>query len=114
MKKELAAPNIDFADSSYQSFQMIKKEILIVSLSSWQDIPLKLTFKNIIQFSYKIGSRIQDLYEILESTAFLQEALEREYEKIPDDHPYRLFQLEDIDDFPFIQVVAESVEVMKE
>ena len=51
---------------------------------------------------------------ILSDSPFLDEALSREYIEIPIDHPFKLFQIEDIYDFPFIQVVAESVTVIKE
>jgi hypothetical protein len=114
MNKKLAAPTIDFADSDYKSFQMLEDDKLIISMNSWQEKPLKIIFKDVIQFCYRLGFVPKDLYEILESTSFLREPLERRYKEIPINHPYKLFQLEDINDFPFIQVVAESVQVLKE
>lgn len=113
MDKKRAAKYIDFADSEYVSFEMSKSEELIIFMKNWQGIPLKLTFKNVIQFFYQLGDFPKDLYELNDS-AFLKEALECKYEIIPFPQPFKHYQLEDIDDYPFIQVVAESVLVTKE
>jgi hypothetical protein len=115
MNKKRAAPTIDFADSYYKSLHLLEDKTLIIYLDSWQEKPLEIIFKNTIQFCCKIGDVPRDLYEVLEPTPFLTEALSYEYEdiSIPTNHPYKLFQLEDIGDFPFIQVIAESVQVLE-
>jgi hypothetical protein len=116
MNKKRAAPTIDFADSRYKLLHLLEDETLIIYLDSWQESPLKIIFKNTIQFCYKVGDVSKNLYEILDPSPFLAEALSHEYKdvSIPTNHPYKLFQLEDIGNFPFIQVVAESVEVLEE
>lgn len=115
MSKKLAAEHIDFADSEYKSFYMSENYTLTVKMNSWKETPLSLIFSHAIQFSYKLGDVPKDLYEISnEDSTFLREALLMKYGYIPSDHPFKLFQIEDIDDFPFIQVVAESVNVVKE
>ena len=112
MKKIRAAPKIDFADSRFKSYEMFENT-LILNLISWDEKTLKVIFSNCIQFSYKLGDFIENLYEIMEESDFLREALSHKYVKTPSIHPFRLFQLQDISDFPFIEVVAESVSVEK-
>lgn len=113
MNNKVVAENIDFADSEYKSFAMAEDATLTICLKSWDAKTLKIIFFKTIQFSYRLESTTKQLYEMTEGS-FLNEALMQEYDYIPTMYPYKLFQLEDIDDFPFIQVVAESVTVIKE
>lgn len=112
MDKKLALPDIDFADSRYKSLQILEDDTLIIYLNSWKEQPLKIIFKDIIYFSYKVGDLPRDLYEITDSTPLLEETILSLYKKIPETHFYKLFQFEDIYNFPFIQVIAESVQVL--
>jgi hypothetical protein len=114
MNKILAAEHIDFADSEYKSFHMSEDDILTLYLKSWDAKSLKIVFSQVIQFLYKLGDLSKDLYQSSNESAFLNAALSEKYIKIPLNHPYKLFELEDIHGFPFIQVVAESVNVIKE
>jgi hypothetical protein len=114
MNKKIAFEHIDFADSEYKSLFMSEDATLTVCLKSWDTKILKIIFSNTIQFSYKLESTTKQLYELTGDFPFLNEALLQEYGYIPSQHPYKFFQLEDIDNFPFIQVVAESVTVVKE
>ncbi|MFI0436103.1 MAG: hypothetical protein ACH350_10360 [Parachlamydiaceae bacterium] len=113
MNKQLAAPHIDFADSEYVAFQMTEHQNLTIFMKNWQEESLRIVFKHVIEFIYKLGDVPKDLYE-LDNSSFLTEALQLKYTSTPPNHPYKHFQLEDIDDFPFIQVIAESVTVIKE
>lgn len=60
-----------------------------------------------------MGDVTQDLFEILENSTFLDEALKIMYGEKIDHHPYKFFQIQDIDDFPYIEEVAKSVKVEK-
>jgi hypothetical protein len=113
MNKKFAAEHIDFADSEYKFFHMSEDAILTIYMNSWQEIPLKLIFSHTVQFLYTLGDVPKDLYEISNNSS-LDEMLLKMYGYKPKDHPFKLFHLEDIYDFPFIQVVAESVVVVKE
>jgi hypothetical protein len=110
-KKRVTSP-VSFADSGYKSFYMTEDATLTICMKSWQEEPFKIVFKHAIQFMYKLGDVPNGLYE-LDHTLFLNEALQLEYIKVPSNHPYKHFQLEDISDFPFIQVIADSVTVLK-
>jgi hypothetical protein len=114
MNKKRVISGVSFADSEYMSFHMSEDATLNIYMKSWQEEPFRIEFKHSIQFLYRLGDVPKDLYELAGGSFFLDEALSQEYIKVPLDYPYKLFQLEDIDDFPFIQVVAESVIVIKE
>ncbi len=114
MNKQLAAKHIDFADSEYKSFHISEDDTLTIRMNSWQEKPLYLIFSSAIQFFYQLADVPKDLYEISDDSAVLQEALLKKYGGcIPINHSFKLFQIEDIYDFPFIQVVAKSVNVVK-
>ncbi|WP_068468620.1 hypothetical protein [Candidatus Protochlamydia phocaeensis] len=114
MNKKIIAEHIDFADSEYRSLYMSEDATLTVYLKSWDAKILKIIFSNTIQFSYKLESVTKQLYELPNGSSFLNEALLQAYGYMPSSYPYKLFHLEDIDNFPFIQVVAESVTVIKD
>lgn len=112
MEQPLNITDTSFPDSRFKSFTMLDNGDLIVYLISWQEKEIKITFLHVIQFSYKLGDVTQGLYEMTTHSSFLEEALRLQYIKVPDDHPYRYFQIQDIDDFPYIEVVAEGVDVI--
>lgn len=103
----------DFSDSEFNSFTMTDDYELTLYMKNWQEIPMRVIFKNVIQFNFSLGDIPENLYVITESTPFFQNALKQEYGIIPAEHPFKLYYLNDIDDYPFIQVVAESVVVLK-
>lgn len=113
MEKRLGFPGIGFADSEFESFHMNDRDnILSIFLTSWDERELCLIFSNPIEFNYKLGDAISNFYEIIDSN-FLTESLSQKYVKIDKDHKYKLFQIWDINDFPFISIVAQSVDVTK-
>lgn len=114
MNKKLVAKHIDFADSEFDTFELTKDNKLIVYFISWDEKILKVYFFNPIQFSYKLGYHISNIYEVIVKNPFLDEALSRQYVNMPNEHPFKLYQIEDLNDFPFIQVIAEDVKVIKE
>ena len=112
MKKEIN-PIIDFADASYDSCEMIK-ETLIVYLNSWDEKKIKIYFHNPILFTYRTGSIVSGAFEKTDPSPLLNEVLSRYYEKIPTAHPFKLFILEDIEDFIFFEIIAENSYAVKE
>lgn len=109
--KEIA-PNIDFADSSYISCET-HKENLIVLLNSWNEKEIEITFINAIQFTYKQGSFVAGLYEKTNESSYLEEILSRYFVKVPEDNPFKIFTMLDIEDFIFFEIIAENVLVLK-
>ncbi len=113
MKQKVLFTDIDFADSEYRSCEMEDTDFTVY-LNSWDGKTIRIIFHNTIQFSYKIYAVVSYVCEITEKNSVLDEALALRYEKIPNDHPYKLFQIIDIDDVPFIEVVAEGAQAFKE
>ena len=103
---------IDFADAEFKSCELCN-EYLLVIITAWDEREVQLKFKDAIQFSYKLGGSISSIIECITPTSFLQESLNLVYDKSPLNHSYVEFQILDTDDFPFIQVVAESLEIVK-
>ena len=106
-KKNSVFLDIDFHDATYRSCEMSKNN-LSVYLNSWDDKLLKITFLNAIQFSYKLGDVVEGVFKQTGESPFLDEALSLLYEEIPPKHPFKLFQIVDIYEFPFFEVVAEK------
>lgn len=110
--KKLAAPEIDFADAGFKSFEVTSQKSTLY-LNSWDDKVIRLIFFKPIGFSFKIRDILSEFYEISNDSPFLLEVLSRYYEKIPQNHPFKVYQIIDINDLPVIEIVAESVSVQK-
>lgn len=113
MEKKPLKTNVSFADSKYNSFQRDEEGNLVIYMNSWEEEPFQVIFIHAIQFLFRLGDIPKGIYEFSNHSSFLQEALFQEYGYIPVDHPYKLFQIEDIDNFPFIEVVAESISILR-
>ena len=113
MNKKTLFPNIDLADAEYRAFEM-KNKILTIYFSSWDACIIRMVFSNPIQFFYKLGDIVSDAYEILDNSPTLNASLSLKYEKIPSNHPFKLYQIVDIQDFPFIEVIAEKTTLFKD
>lgn len=112
MSSIILFPEIDFADSRFRSIESSDKT-LTVYLESWDAKTIKVTFLQPIRFSFKRGDISSDIYEVSDSE-FLQEALHPSGKKTPVDGQYKLFQIWDINDYPYLQVVALEAAATKE
>jgi hypothetical protein len=97
MNKKRVESCVSFADSEYKAFKMLEDSTLLIYMKSWQEEPFKVIFTHAIQFLYKLGDVPKGLYEISNHSTFLIEALTREYIQLPTEHPYKLYQIEDIE-----------------
>ena len=111
MKKRICE-NVDLADSEYHSIDF-EGNNLKLTLKGWDEKKIECVFLDTIQFVYKFGDVTQKIVESDENRHFFNEALEREYIKVPSTHPYRLYQIIDIYDHPYIEVVATNVKAIK-
>jgi len=112
MNKKPLFEDVDFADSVYRSCEM-NDDILTVYLDSWDAKTLRIIFSHPIQFSYKLRDFVQGAFEVFDNPS-LNEALLLKYVKLPENHPFKLFQILDISDFPIFEIVAEKATVIKE
>lgn len=106
-------PNIDFSDSSYKSIEM-SNELLVININSWDGKNIKISFFNVLMFTYRIGSSPAKIYEKISDASALNEGLSLYYEKQPKIHPFKEYSIIDIEDMPIFNVVAESVTIVKE
>lgn len=104
--------DIGFADAQYRYFQITENDNLTIFLTSWDEREIKMEFYNVLSFYYTMGDIISEFYEISESS-FLNESIDRYYVKRPVNPPFKHYQIEDVGGFPFIEVVSESVQVVK-
>ncbi len=113
MDNELGCSGLGFADSEFESFYMNDRDnSLTIILTSWDERELRLFFSNPIEFSFKSGDAISNFYAIKNSST-LTAAISRRFTKENINNEFILYQIWDINDFPFISVVAESVKVTK-
>jgi hypothetical protein len=68
----------------------------------------------IICRAYYATRPIAGVYEETNETSFLLEALSLYYDKIPNDHLFKIFIIIDIENYYFFEVVAEKVLISKE
>jgi hypothetical protein len=104
--------SVDFADSSYK-FLEADNDNLIVYLESWDAKLIKIQFVGILEFVFQSGSFISGLQEMDSEDEFLRNALARNYDIIPAEHPFKKYAIIDIEDFNVVEVVAEQVMVTK-
>lgn len=100
------------ADSTYE-FCEANVDMLNISINSWDQKIIVVSFKNIILFNFKLGSIVSGIYENTERSELLNEALKLYYENIPEDFPFKEFLILDIDDKPIFQVIAENINVIR-
>lgn len=103
---------IDFADSHFKSFQTLNQD-LTIHIVSWEEKDITVVFFNVIQFVFRQGSVIEDIYEGVNDSAFLLEVLQRHYNKIPVKHTFKNFIILDINDTPIFEVISEKVIITK-
>ena len=106
------APDIGLSDATFKSCELLNGNLTII-LCSWDNCIIEITFYNIIEFTYKIESVVDGVYEKNNEQNFLNDSLLLYYNVVPKLHPFKVFVVRDIDDEDFIKVVAEKAEVVK-
>lgn len=100
-----------FFDSEYLSQQHSwQEETLTINLELWNSKPAKIVFVDIIGFQvFSICDPIGLKCEMSPSQ-FFRDALAAEYEKAPEQHDYKCYEIINVDEIPFIKVVAKGYE----
>lgn len=108
MNKRVVADHIDFADSEFIIFEFKDSNNIVVNLLSWDEKNIEITFFNAVYFQFRLGSLGGQVFEIdnKDEIKFLGDSKEVLASK-------KLFYIEDIDDFPYIIVIADSISVVK-
>lgn len=112
MKLKEVMPSIDFADSELKSLYLQDDSVLIVDHLSWKEKIIRISFEGLHHFSYKTGSFTSNFYEVLFDLPSLShnEMLKKHADATQE---FRIFQIIDIDDLPFIEVAARTVNVFE-
>ena len=113
MDNLIAISDINLAGSLFKSYE-VNFETMIISLSGTNGENFKIVFQTPIQFSFKKGKQIQGLFQSTKASPLLNEALLLRYVHVPEVHPFRPFQLLDMSDLPFIEVIAESATIIED
>jgi hypothetical protein len=101
---------IGFADSEIILYERQDNKF-IVSIKAWNEVLLTVEFQDVIGLIDRGAWEVSDLQEVYDNTPFLGEMLKRQYEVIPPDHKYKIFQFLDNDSVPVLEVVAQSVSI---
>jgi len=107
---------VGLSDSELVSYKYLKhNDKLEIHLLAWNGKDVQINCINPIFFVDRGCEAITMFCEKLSELNLLREVLEKNYEdgRIPENHPYKLYQLLDLDDNPCIEVICEGVEVQK-
>jgi len=103
-----------FFDSEYLSQQYSEQdETYSVHLMLWNGKLAKIVFSDTIGFyvfpnvGFPMGLRNEE-----SPSVFFHDALLTEFEKTPEQHEYKCYEVIDIDEMPFIKVVAKGYEFL--
>jgi len=84
-------------------------EKLSITVKAWNEKNILIVCKDLIGFFDKGGWDISDFCEVKSETNLLEEALDRQFERIPKNHGYKVFQFLDNDDQVVIEIVCSEV-----
>lgn len=101
---------IGFSDGEVISYSK-EEDSLIISVRAWNDKIIKIVCRDVISFFDKGTWDISDFREVISDTDTLREALERQFENIPEDHGYKAFQFIDNDDQAVMEIVCSEISV---
>jgi len=94
---------------SYQYEQ--SKNIGTVKIRTWNAKCIVIHFIGPILLIDRGCQAITAFGERSEQTVFFEEVLKKVYDSIPKNHPYKLYQLLDMDNTPSLEVVSEEIKL---
>ena len=105
-------PMIGFADSELVEYSRDIDCVRVV-VRLWNDETLVVRFEEVIGLvDYNAGDFTALVHGHTES-ATLKSALDRIYDLVPSDHPYKAYAFLDLDGRPGLEIVAISVEISR-
>ena len=99
---------VGFADSELISYERGASGIRVI-ISAWNERVICLEFTDAITMVDYGAWSFSDICEFEGDSPTMNKALRMQYDPIPSEHPYRLFQFLNEDDEPSIEVVAEKL-----
>lgn len=99
-----------FADAEILEYHRNRDDCNVV-VKTWNDRFVKIRFLDVVGVNDIGIGDIRGIFEVDGSTTFLENVLAQVYTSIPATHPYRQFQFVNLDDEPYLQVVAAGIEL---
>lgn len=118
MNKDLIEVDVGVGlnDSELISYNYHKiSDNIIIKLRAWDASVVQICCNNPILFVDRGCGEITLFCEKKSSTDLLEITLKKNYDdgKVPDNHPYKLYQLLDLDDNPSLEIICKSTEVQR-
>jgi len=108
MDKLLCFPDVSFADSQYKGFRLTLNNELSIFLTSWECKKIQIKFFDVLEFRYELESIPKELYEFSKGSKSILKAKENNFQNYSATLELKFYQFEDIESFPFFQVIASS------
>lgn len=99
--------NIGFADSEFIDFSKTKDKV-VVRIKTWDEKLLLFQFEEAIGICGLNAFQINDIVEST-STGFLEKCIGREYERYPENHPYRSYSFLDPNEDVVIEIISRGI-----
>jgi hypothetical protein len=102
--------DIGFADGSVVGYTR-NLSSLTLTLKAWNDDRLRIEFTGVLGLRDLGVGDVSDLCEESDKSVFMEDAIASAYEVVPEEIPYKLFRLLDLDDQPMMEIVAADVKI---
>ncbi len=110
IKRDSINFEIGFSDGEVVSYNR-KDDNLEISVKAWNEKTILIICKDLIGFFDKGAWDISDFCEVKSETNLLRDTLARQFEKIPEDHGYKVFQFLDTNDQAVMEIVCSEIEI---
>ena len=98
---------VGMEDSELISYTYLAEEFkLDVQIRAWNAKIIKISFLQPMMFFFRGNHSLSSFCELISQSSVLKEALTYAYEEVPQVHPYKVYQLIDIEDVPALEVVC--------
>lgn len=105
MADEFVVP-IGFADSELESYRRVGANI-VVEIRAWNGQHVEVSFNDVISLRDSLAGSFCDLVRDAPGSAgFWNEALARNFETVPESHPFHVYSFLSLEGAPSLEVVA--------
>jgi hypothetical protein len=102
---------ISLADAELESYYYNKnKNNLVVRIKTWDSKNIEFIFFDFITFVDRGGNFIMDFCRNTSKNELFECALNKNYDNISQNIPYKLFQFLDVGNEPYLEIVCEYFE----
>ena len=113
MTRTPVSTRIGFADAEITDYSKRGGELL-VGVKAWNEERLVVCFEELAAMCDRGAWSVSDLCESSIQSSLLLEALEYQYDEIPEDHGMKVFEFLDNDGNPILEVIARKASVSRD